>query len=176
MLIRKIIVPDAIASISRDREMAVQEAKKYEQQLEQAKSKAELVKQEMLAIQNTERVEADTARILAVISAKQGQEVKIIAARKDLEVQKLNYQASAFKSEAIQLRAEGQRDAIRAKNTAEASVLSDQVSAFDNGMNLAKYLFYQRIGPNINSILSSDDKEGLGAVFLPYLPGKEVSR
>ncbi len=176
VLIRKIIVPDAIASISRDREMAVQEAKKYEQQLEQAKSKAELVKQEMLAIQNTERVEADTARILAVISAKQGQEVKIIAARKDLEVQKLNYQASAFKSEAIQLRAEGQRDAIRAKNTAEASVLSDQVSAFDNGMNLAKYLFYQRIGPNINSILSSDDKEGLGAVFLPYLPGKEVSR
>ncbi len=177
VLIRKISVPDQIASISRDREMAVQEAKKYDQQIEQAKSQAELVKQEMLAEQNKERVQADTARILAVINAQQEQEVKLIAARKDLEVEKVKYDAAAFQADATILTAEGQRDAIRAQNTAEASVLTDQVKAFGTGMNLARYLFYQRIGPRINSILSSDDQQGLGTIFVPYLPkGKEVSK
>ena len=75
VLIRKIIVPDEIASISRQRELAVQETKKYDQQITQAKSQAELTKQEMLAVQNKEKVEADTVRIRAVINAQQDQAV-----------------------------------------------------------------------------------------------------
>ena len=177
VLIRKIIVPDQIASISRDRELAVQDAKKYEQQIVQAQSMAELVKQEMLAQQNKERVQADTERILAVIAAEQDQEVRVISAHKDLEVAKTDLQAADFQAQAVVLRAEGERDSIRAHNQAEAGVLADQVAAFDNGMNLARYAFYQRIGPRIKSILSSDEKEGLGALFTPYLPtGKEVSK
>ena len=38
--VRKVIVPDEIASINRDRELAVQDAAKYEQQIFQAQSKA----------------------------------------------------------------------------------------------------------------------------------------
>ena len=74
VLIRNITPPDAIASIIRDREVAVQDAVKYGQQIEQAKSEAELVKQEMLAVQNKEKVEADTRRIRSVIAAEQGRE------------------------------------------------------------------------------------------------------
>src|SRR5690606_18123348 len=40
VMVSKIIVPDEIASINRDRELAVQDAAKYEQQIVQAKSKA----------------------------------------------------------------------------------------------------------------------------------------
>ena len=86
VLIRNIMPPDEIASIIRDREVAVQDARKFEQQIEQAKSKAELVKQEMLAQQNKEKVEADTARIRAVIGAEQEQAVQVIAAQRELEV------------------------------------------------------------------------------------------
>jgi len=176
VLVRKIIVPDQIASISREREIAVQDAKKYEQQIEQARSMAELVKQEMLAEQNKERVEADTARIRAVISAEQQQEVRVIAAQKDLEVAKVDYEAAQFQAEAILLRAEGERDAIRAKNEAEAEVLANQVQAFGTGMEFARYTFYRRVGPRIRSVLSGDRKGGLGALFLPYLPaGREVA-
>jgi regulator of protease activity HflC (stomatin/prohibitin superfamily) len=57
VLIRNILPPDQIASIIRDREVAVQNARMFEQQIEQAKSKAELVRQEMLAVQNKEKVE-----------------------------------------------------------------------------------------------------------------------
>lgn len=177
VLIRKIIVPDEIASISRDREVAVQDAKKYEQQLEQAKSKAELVKQEMLAEQNSYRVKADTARILAVIKAEKDQGVKIVSASKDLEVAKVDFAAAAFQAEAILLQAAGEGDAIKAQNLAEASVLTDQVKAFGSGMGLARYSFYQRVGPKIKTILSTDGEDGLGALFGPYLPNrKEVSK
>ncbi|MFC1497707.1 SPFH domain-containing protein [Verrucomicrobiota bacterium] len=177
VLIRKIIVPQEIASISRNREVARQDAKKYEQQLEQAKSKAELTRQEMLAIQNKERVQADTARIMDVIKARQDQEVRVIAAKKDLEVAKVNYEAAAFTAESILLMASGEQDAIRAKNIAEANVLGQKVRAFDSGMNLSRYIFYQRIGPRIRSVISSDENDGLGALFAPYLPkGKAVSK
>ena len=177
VLIRKIIVPDQIAIINRQRELAVQDAKKYEQQIEQARSMAELTRQEMLAEQNKQRVGAETARIRAVINAEQDQEVRLISARKDLEVAKVDLQAALFDAQAIELRAKGEQDAVRAANEAEASVLAGRVKAFGSGMDLARYTFYQQVAPNIRSILSSDGEGGLGELFLPYLPeaGKEVA-
>jgi len=46
VLIRNIIPPQEIASVIRERQIAVQDRKKYEQQIEEAKSRAELAKQE----------------------------------------------------------------------------------------------------------------------------------
>jgi regulator of protease activity HflC (stomatin/prohibitin superfamily) len=177
VLVRKIVVPDAIASITRAREVAVREAKKYQQEIEQARSKAELVKQEMLAQQNKEKVEAETARIRAVISAQQDQAVRIVAAQKELQVGKLSRQAAEFQADAVLLTAKGQRDAIQKRNEAEAAVMALQVKAFGEGMDLARYTFYQRSAPQIRSILSSDESEGLGTIFGAYLPrGKEGSQ
>lgn len=177
VLIRKIKVPDEIASISRDRELAVQETKKYDQQITQAKSQAELTKQEMLAIQNKEKVEADTARIRAVINAEQDQAVKIVSAKKDLAVAQVRLDAAKHQAEAKILEAKGQQDAITARNVAEAEVIKNQVQAFENGINYSRFLFYQKVGPKIETILTTDGKDGLGAVFGPFLPaGKEVSR
>ena len=75
------------------------------------------------------------------------------------------------------LKGEGRRDAIRKRNEAEAAVLTEQVNAFGEGMALARYSFYQRAAPRIQSILSGDEEEGLGTIFGSYLPrGKEGSR
>ncbi|HMP89308.1 MAG TPA: SPFH domain-containing protein [Kiritimatiellia bacterium] len=173
VLVRKIIVPDEIASISREREVAVQNALKFEQQIDQAKSQAELVRQETLAIQNKEKVQADTARIRAVISAQQDQSVRVIAAEKEREVARLEEQAATFQAEAVIKIAEGDRDAIRARNLAEASVMTDQVKAFKSGMTLARYRFYQQVGPRIQSVLSSDKDGGIGSMFESFMPLKE---
>ena len=176
VLVRKIQPPDEIASINREREVAVQDANKYTQQILQAKSRAELVKQEMLAIQNKEKVEADTKRIRAVINAEQGQAVVVIDAERELEVAKVNLAAATFQAEAIMLKAEGQRDAIHVQNVAEAEVLAEQAKAFGSGMELARYLLYQKLGPRIKRILSNDGPEGLGDLFRPFMPtGKEVA-
>jgi regulator of protease activity HflC (stomatin/prohibitin superfamily) len=176
VLIRNILPPDEIASVIRDREVAVQNALKFDQQIEQAKSKAELVKQEMLAQQNKEKVEADTARIRAVILAQQDQAVRVTAANQELGVARLENEAAAFQAQAIVSRAEADRDVIRLNNEATAKVFENQIKAFGTGMNFARYNFYQKIGPRISSVISSDDKSGLGAVFQPFLPaGKEGS-
>ena len=165
VLIRNITPPDAIASIIRDREVAVQDAVKYGQQIEQAKSEAELVKQEMLAVQNKEKVEAETARIRAVIAAEQGREVRLTRATKDLEVAKLENAAAQAQAEAKLLRAKAEGDVIRMKNEAEAAVIANQVQAFGTGAELARYAFYGKIAPQIRSILSGDQAEGIGGLL-----------
>jgi regulator of protease activity HflC (stomatin/prohibitin superfamily) len=174
--IRKIIVPDQIASINRDRELAVQEAAKYEQQIIQAKSKAELTKQEMLAIQSREKVEAETKRIRAVIDAEQDQSVRLIAARKELDVAKVEYEAAIFQSEAIRLTADGEKDAVKAQNEAEAAVLRSRVNALGGGENYARFTLYEKIGPRIQSLLSSDSEEGIGGIFGSFAPPKGGGR
>ncbi|MDA0577792.1 MAG: SPFH domain-containing protein [Verrucomicrobia bacterium] len=177
VLIRKITPPDEIASINRDREIAVQDSNKFSQQIEQAKSKAELGKQEMLAVQNKEKVDADTLRIRAVINAEQGQAVQIIAAEKDRDVAKVQFDAATFHAQAVLLEAEGKRDAIRVRNEAEAQVLNAQVQAFGTGMNFARYVLYQQLAPQIESVLTSDDPRGLGGIFTPFLPNSgEVTK
>jgi regulator of protease activity HflC (stomatin/prohibitin superfamily) len=174
--VRKVIVPDEIASINRDRELAVQEAAKYEQQIIQAKSKAELTKQEMLAVQNREKVEADTKRIRAVIDAEQDQSVRLIAAQKELEVARVEYEAALFQAEAILLTADGEKDAIKAQNEAEAAVLSNRVRALGGGDLFARYTLYEKIGPQVNSVLSSDSAAGIGSIFSEFAPSEGGDR
>ncbi len=177
VLIRNITPPDEIASIIRDREVAVQNAKKYEQQIEQAKSMAELTRQEMLAQQNKEKVQADTARIRAVILAQQEQAVRITAANQELGVAKLENEAADFQAQSILAKANADKEVIRMSNEAQAGVLANQVQAFGNGMNFARFAFYQKVGPQISSVLTSDQADNLGGLFLPFIPkGKEVAQ
>ncbi len=176
VLVRKIIVPDEIASINRDRELAVQEAAKYQQQIVQAKSKAELTRQEMLAIQNREKVESDTKRIRAVIDAQQDQSVRLIAAQKELDVARIEYEAAEFQAEAILLRADGEKDAITARNEAEASVLLNEVGALGSGSAYARYVLYEKLGPQVISLLTSDSADGVGGIFGSFAPAKGGAR
>jgi hypothetical protein len=170
VLIRNIAAPDAIASIIRDREVSVQNARKFEQQIEQARSLAELTRQEMLARQNQEKVAAETSRIQAVIRAQQDLAVKVTAANQELEVAKLENEAAVAQVEAILARAQAERDVIALNNKAQADVLVAQVRAFKTGMNLARYAFYQKLGPRIVSLLGSDAPDSFGGLFQPYLP------
>ena len=170
VLIRNITVPDQIASVIRDRELAVQNAKMYDQQIAQAKSKAELTKQEMLALQNKEKVQATTVQIQARILAQQEQQVRLTSAQQDLAVAKLENDAATAQAAAVLARAGGEQAVIRMNNEADAGVLRNQAQAFGGGLPYARYLFYSKVGPRIGTILTTDKPEGLGSLFLPYLP------
>ena len=166
-----------LASIIREREIAVQNSKKIEQEIEQAKSKAQLVRQEVLAVQSKEKVDADTARIRAVIVAKQEQAVRLVAAQKDLGVARLENEAADAQAQAKVLKAKGEGDVIRMKNEAEAQVIRSQSQAFGTGLLYARNVFYRKLGPRIDSVLTSDQSPGLGGLFTPYLPApKEGAR
>ena len=170
VLIRNIGVPEEISSIIRDREVAKQNALKFQQQIEQAKSQGELTKQETLAEQNKIKVESDTERIRAVIMAGQDQTVRVTQAYRELEVAKIDNQAALAQVQAMVASGEADRDVVKLNNEAEAAVLAGRAKAFGTGLNYARYQFYQKVGPRIGSVLSSDQKDGLGALFLPYMP------
>lgn len=169
VLIRNISPPDEIASIIREREVAVQDARKFEQQITQAKSKAELNRQEMLATQNRIKVEAETAKIRAIIEAKQNFEVQLTEAKQELEVARLEASAAEAQVEAMLIQAEAERRVIELSNEANASVINSQISAFGGGLNFARYHFNEKVGPRIQSILTSDDADGLGGLFRPFI-------
>ncbi|MDH3982315.1 MAG: hypothetical protein OES84_05365, partial [Kiritimatiellaceae bacterium] len=111
-------------------------------------------------------------RIRAVIDAEQDQSVRLISAQKELDVAKVEYEAALFQAEAIILTADGQKDAITAQNEAEASVLQNRVSAFGTGDNFARYTLYEKLAPNVLSVLSSDSDDGVGSIFSTYAPAK----
>jgi regulator of protease activity HflC (stomatin/prohibitin superfamily) len=91
-------------------------------------------------------------------------------------VAKLERDAARFTAQSVLLKAQGDRDAAAADNAAQAAVFAAQAQAFGTGLDFARFVFYQRIGPRIESVLSTDGPDGLGALFLPYLPkGKEVA-
>ncbi|MGA0369668.1 MAG: SPFH domain-containing protein [Kiritimatiellia bacterium] len=172
VLVRKIQPPDQIAAINRDREVAVREAEKYEQQITQARSRAELVRQEMLALQNKEKVESDTERIRAVINAQQALEVQLIAARRDLDVATIQLEAARFEADAMLLKADGERDAVKADNQAQEAVFAAEAAALGSGQNLARLVLVQHLAPRIETILSNDRGGVLGELFQAFMNGK----
>ncbi len=170
VLVRNISAPDQIASIIREREVAVQNARMFDQQITQARSRAELVRQEMLAVQNKEKVQAETVRLQAVILAKQDQQVKLTGAQQQFTVAGVESQAAESQAAAIVALAEGDRDALHATNEAEAGVLRSQAQAFGGGANFARNLLYKKIAPRISSILTNDEADSIGALFKSFLP------
>jgi regulator of protease activity HflC (stomatin/prohibitin superfamily) len=176
VLIRNIIPPEDIAKLIRDREIAVQETRKFEQEIIQAKSKAELVRQETLADQNKAKVEAETAKLKATIEAEQRQAVDVIAAERELEVAQVEALAAVAKAGAQVVEAEAKRDVVALANAAEATVLAQKAKAFTTGDAYARYLLLTALAPCIQSVVASDQAGGLADILAPPAPapGKEV--
>ena len=156
VLIRDISPPQEIAAIIRDRELAVQEAKRIEQQIVQAKSQAELEKQRALAEQKRLKVDAETEQIRQTIAADQAKVEQVIAARTELEVAKVDLDAARKNAEARLTMAEADRKVIEAGNRAAADVLKTQLSVFRNDGDYVRSKLYEKVAPRIESVLTSD--------------------
>ena len=102
--------------------------------------------------------------------AKHEQAVRIVQANRELEVAKIENDAATAQARAIMFKAEAEAAVVNMQNTAEATVMANQVQAFSNGMNYARYTFFKKVGPRVETILSTDQGDGLGALFLPFLP------
>ncbi len=171
MLIRNITPPAEVSEIIRAREVALQNQRKIDQQIEQARSQAELTRQEMLAEQNREKVESETAAIRARIQAEQGQSVRLTESRQKLEVARIEAEAAKLQAEAILIKAEADRSVVSMRNDADAAVTKAMSEAFGGGVNLSRYTLYKKTAPLIESIVSTDRAPGLGGIFQPFMQG-----
>ena len=156
VLIRDILAPQEIAGIIRDRELAVQESKKFEQQIVQAKSQAELEKQKALAEQNRLKVIAETERIRQTITAEQGKVEKTIAAKTELDVATVALEAARADAEALLKLAEADRRVVESQNKANADVLRQQVAVYRSETDYVRAKLYEKTAPNIQSVLTTD--------------------
>jgi regulator of protease activity HflC (stomatin/prohibitin superfamily) len=156
VLIRDIFAPQEIASIIRQRELAVQEANKIEQQIVQAKSQAELEREKALAEQNSARVAAETGRIQAKIRAEQERTEKIVAAETQREVAAVELKAAKADAEAALTHAEATRLVTEARTKAEADVLRQEVAAYGGEANYVRSKIYEKIAPRIAEVVTGD--------------------
>jgi len=178
VLIRDIIVPQEIAGIIRARELAAQEAMKFEQQIVQAKSKAELEKQNALAEQKRLMVDAETEKIRELVMAEQGKVEKTIAAGTLLAVSKVQLQAAKADAKALLTLADADRKVVESKNKADADVLKQQVSVYKDETDYVRVRLYEVVAPNIESILTTDnsgDIFGLPVKVYADAPPKSVT-
>jgi len=153
VLIRDIIVPQEIAEIIRNRELSQQEARKYTQEMQRARSEAALAREKMLAEQNQKKIAAETEKIAAVIQAQQkGQEAEI-AAQSRLKVAEIDFSTAEAEATAALNIAEAQRGVIAEQNARAVEVLTAQVAAFGSSDSYTKSLLYSKLMPNISSIM-----------------------
>lgn len=170
VLVRDIIVPQQIASVIRDRELAAQEAKMIEQQIVQAKSQAQLGKQKALAEQNRLVVAAETERIRQTITAEQQKMEKTIAAQTELEVAKIGLETAKADAESLLKMAEADRKVVEAQNKASADVLRQQVTVYKNEADYIRAKLYEKTAPRVESILTTDEGGGLFGLPLQSVP------
>lgn len=156
VLIRDIFAPQEIAGIIRERELAVQDGKKIEQQIVQAKSQAELGRQEALAEQNSAKVAAETERIQQKIAAEQKRAEAVIAAQTQLEIATTALKAAEAEAEARLTQAEADRKVVEARTTAEADVLRQEVGVYTDEADYVRARLYEKAAPRIESVVTGD--------------------
>lgn len=175
VLIRDIIPPQEIAGIIRNREIANQEAKKFGQQIEQAKSDAELKKQQMLALQSSRIVEANTSKITADIAASQEQLEKVIAAKTELVVAETAIKTAQAESKSKLNMAEAERQVIELSNRNEAEVLRQNVEAYGGGEFFIRAKLYEKLAPGIRTIMSNSAGNDRQMFGIPLMSATQKS-
>jgi hypothetical protein len=156
-LISEIEPPQKIAEPIREREIAIQIRAKYEREIDRAVSDAKVAQQRKMQDQRVRVVTAETTRTNEVQKATKELEVQVIAAQRDLEVAKKDLETAEKQFQAIVSIGQGDADVITYTRTAEAAALRAIIAPFGSGSAYARYLYLQKIAPNIDSILSNTD-------------------
>lgn len=156
-LVRDIIPPEAIKEPINEREIAKEQILQYEQQIKVADSMAKLATQEEMSNQNNAIGDANKEVVTVVKMADQIKDVAVTKALQDLEVAKLRLEAAKNQAQALVSRGQAEAEVILLQRKAEAEPLRQQVAAFGSGNEYARYFFYQKIAPAIQSILTNSD-------------------
>jgi regulator of protease activity HflC (stomatin/prohibitin superfamily) len=156
-LVRDIVPPDAIKDPINEREIAKQQINSLEQQMQVARSQAELATQEETANQNEAIGDANKAVVKIVKQAEQNRDVALTKAQQDLDVAKLQLAAAQQQADAVVARGQAEANVVLLQKQAEADPLREQVTAFGDGETYAQYFFYQKLAPSVKSILANSD-------------------
>lgn len=167
-LVTEITPPEAIAGPVRDREVAVQKLKQYDQQKLQQEQEALLAVEKEKVKQKQEVVVAQQEVVKLTVKAKQEQEVAVTKANEELEVAKLRLAAAKDKSEAIMSQKRAEAKIIVFNNEAEAAGWKKAVEALGSGDAFAQFTLLKRLAPSYREIMTNTADSPLMEIFRKF--------
>lgn len=156
-LVRDIIPPDEIKNPINEREVAKQQIRTLEQQIQVAKSSAALTTQTEIGTQNQKIGDANREVVSVVKVAERNRDVALTKARQDLAVAELRLEAAQKQADAVLAKGQAEAAIVLLNKQAEAEPLRQQVSAFGDGNSYAQFYFYQKVAPSMKSIISNTE-------------------
>ena len=153
-LVRDIVPPQAIKDPITERGQSIEEILKIEQQITFAQTEADRVTQQEIGKQNQAIGDANKAVVTVVKESEQKRDVAVTRAKQDLAVAKLHLEAAQKQADALVARGTAEANVILLKKQAEAEPLRQQIAAFGDGDEYARFFFYQQVAPSLKSILA----------------------
>lgn len=165
-LITKINPPQQIAGPVRDREIAKQKEKQYQQQMLQQKSEEKLAIEKELVKQKQALVEAERSVVKLTTEALREQEVATTKAKEKLAVAKVKLDAAQDEAAAIKSRGTAEAEVVKLKNEAEAAGWVQAVKAFDgNGSQYAQYVMFQKMAHAYRTLMINTADSPIMKIF-----------
>jgi len=165
-LITNIKPPQQIASPVREREIAKQQEKQYQQQILQQKSEQQLAIEKELVKQRQAIVKADQEVVKITTEAKREQQVAVTKANERKGVAGFKLQAATDEAEAIVARGKAEAEVIHFENEADAAGWKRAVEAFSgNGNEYAQYVMYQKLASAYRSMMVNTADSPIMRIF-----------
>ncbi len=173
-LITNIKPPQAIAEPVREREVARQKLKQYQQEKLQQEQEALLAKEKALILQRQQLVEAQREVIKLTTEARKRQDVSLEEANRDKEVAEQQLAAAKDMAAAIMAEKSAEAAVVAFENEADAAGWKTAVEALGNdGQAFARYVLYQKLAPGYKTLMTNTADSPLMDVFKNMSNGGE---
>ncbi len=174
-LITRIRPPEKIADPVRKREFAVQEAKRYEQEIQQQLSEQRLAIQKELVKQKQAIVSAEQEVIRVVTQATREKEVALIEANQRLKVAEFELKAAEDEAAAVIALGKAKADVIEFDNAAAAAGWKRSVDAFGgDGNEFARWTLLNRLAPAFKKMMVNTADSPLTDIFREFSRSGEL--
>ena len=158
--------PQQIAAPVRDREVAAQQLKQFNQEKIQQDEEAKLARENALVQQRQRLVEADQDVVKLVTDARKRQDVALEEANRDKEVAEQELAAAKDKAAAVLAQKSAEAAVIGFENQADAAGWQAAVKAFGgDGQSFARYSLYKKLAPGFKSIMTNTADSPLMKIF-----------
>lgn len=175
-LITKIYPPDQIADAVRDREIAKQNEKQYQQQILQQESEIKLAIEKATVEQKKEIVKADQEVIGLTTKALREQEVAVTKANQEMAVAKLKLDAAKDEAAAILSRGKAAAQVVQLENNAEAAGWSRAVEAFGgDGGQYAQYVLFEKLAGAYRNMMVNTADSPIMKIFESFNNGASAA-
>ncbi|MEX1231566.1 MAG: SPFH domain-containing protein [Planctomycetaceae bacterium] len=170
-LITRISPPEQILKPVREREIAKQLEKQFQQQILQQESEQKLAIEKALVLQKQALVSADQQVIKLTTQAKQEQEVALTKADEKKAVAQFRLDAANDEAAAIMAKGKAEAEVIEFQNEAEAAGWKAAVAAFSgNGRQYSQYVLYQKLSSAYQRIMVNTADSPIMKIFDQFAP------